>query len=194
MMIFTCSLIRRIGRFCRAIHPACLLFILTALLSLTGCQISSRVRTLPEEIESVYVPIFINITYKPGLEELASRAAIEAFLADGRLDVVSPQLADVIVQGIIQDFSDNVSGAESDDFPMMNTMTARVIVKLYSSDDRFNPLYVFKPFVVTRSYVSDARRSTLVIPEDALEGLMSAIGERVVQEVITGGFREIGKP
>jgi hypothetical protein len=194
MMIPQYNRIQWIRRFLSAIHPGRLLFMLVALLPLTGCQITSRVRTLPEEIESVYVPMFINITYKPGLEELASRAAIEAFLADGRLDVVSPQLADVIVQGIIQDFSDNVSGAESDDFPMMNTMTARVIVKLYSPDDRLNPLYVFKPFVITRSYVSDARRSTLVIPEDALEGLMAAVGEKVVLEVLTGGFKEIGKP
>jgi hypothetical protein len=175
-----------------AIQKGCILFLLFALLSLTGCQISTRVRTLPEEIESVYVPMFLNITSKPGLEELATRASIEAFLADGRLDVVSPQLADVVVQGIIQDFTDEISSAESDDFPMMNTMNARVTVKLYSPDDRLNPLHSFKTFVVSRSYVSDLRRSTLVIPDDALDGFMDAIGERVVLEVLTGGFREIG--
>lgn len=182
------------GRSFPQIRAQRLLFLMGLLLFVAGCQISSRVRTLPEEIQSVYVPIFINITTKPGLEEIVGRATVEAFLSDGRLDVVSSPMADVIVQGIIQDFSDNVSSAESDDFPMMNTMTMRVIVKLYSPDDRLNPLHVFKPFVITRSYVSDVRRSTMVIPEDAREGLMSAVGEKVVQEVITGGFKEIRNP
>ncbi|MBN1900801.1 hypothetical protein JW926_05675 [Candidatus Sumerlaeota bacterium] len=183
-----------LGSLLRATRAGCLFCAPLLLIALAGCQISSRVRTLPEEIESVHVPMYINVTYKPGIEELATRSTVEAFLADGRLEAVSPELADVIVQGVIMDFTDSVSSAESDDFPMMNTISAHVSVKLFSPDDRLEPLHVFKPFVINRSYVSDKRRSTLVVPEDALEGLMDAVGEKVVLEVLTGGFREIGKP
>jgi len=160
-------------------------------LALAGCQYTSRIRTLPEEIQSVYVPMFINNTYQPGLEELATRATVEAFLADGRLQVVSPREADVVVQGIIREYSDQVSGSESDEFPMMNTINAKVLVKLYAPNDRLNPLNEYKPFTVSRSYISDVRRMDFTVPEDAIQNLMEALGERVALEVITGQFKEI---
>ena len=161
------------------------------ILAVTGCQFTSRIRTLPEEIQSVYVPMFINNTYQPGLEELATRATVEAFLADGRLNVVSPREADVLVQGIIQEYTDQASGSESDEFHMMNTIDARVLVKLYAPNDRLNPINVYKHFTVSRSYISDVRRMDLTIPEDAIRDLMEAVGERVVLEVMTGQFKEI---
>ena len=160
-------------------------------LAVAGCQFTSRIRTLPEEVQSVYVPMFINTTYQPGLEELATRATVEAFLADGRLQVSSPAKADVLVQGIIQEYKDQVSGTESDGFPMMNTITVKALVKLYAPNDRMNPLNVYKPFTVSRSYISDVRRMDVTIPEDAIQNLMDAIGERVALEVLTGRFKEI---
>jgi len=159
-------------------------------LAATGCQFTSRVRTLPEEIQTVYVPMFLNNTSQPGLEELATRATVEAFLADGRLDVASLKEADVVVQGLILEYSDRVSGVESDEFPQMNSISVKVLVKLFAPNDRLNPLNVYEPFTVSRSYISDARRMDLTIPEDAILNLMEAAGERVVLEVITGKFRE----
>ena len=156
----------------------------------TGCQITPRQRTLPEEIQSVYVPIFFNNSYEPGLEELATRATIEAFLADGRLDVARKDHADVIVQGIIESFSDEVQDTESDDWPMISTLSTKVIVKLYSPEDRLHPLFVYKPFTVSRSYVSDVRRMTHTIPDDAKQSVMEALGQRAVLEVLTGQFEE----
>jgi lipopolysaccharide assembly LptE-like protein len=158
---------------------------------LSGCQIKPRIRTLPEEIQSVYVPMFINSSYEPGLEELATRASHEAFLSDGRLDVVKPGHADFIVQGIIKTYTDTVSSTESDDFPMMNTATVNVTVKLYSPKDRLHPVVVYMPFIVSRTYVSDVRRMTKSIPEDAKQSLMDAVGRRLVLEVITGDYNEI---
>jgi len=167
--------------------PILALFVLMG----AGCQISARMRNLPLEIESVYVPMFLNLAYQPGLEEVATRSTIQAFLSDGRLNVVSPQNADVIVQCIIQEYSDNVRSTGTGDFPMMNAITARVLVKLYSPDDHINPLHVYKPFQLSRSYVSDTRRVTQTIPEDARDSLMQAVGQRVVLEVLTGDFGEL---
>jgi len=74
---------------------------------------------------------------------------------------------------------------------MMNTMNAKVLVKLYAPNDRLNPLNEYKPFTVSRSYISDVRRMDVTIPEDAVQNLMEALGERVVLEVLTGKFKEI---
>ena len=155
-----------------------------------GCHVTPRTRTLPSEIQNIYVPMFINTSYEPGLEELATRATVEAFLADGRLDIVHSRQADVVVQGIITDYANDVSSTESDDFPLMNSITTRVSLKLFSPDDRLHPINVYKPFTVRRSYVSDIRRTTYTIPEDVKHSLMEAVGQRVVLEVLTGKFKE----
>ncbi len=166
-------------------------FLLIAFLFIfSGCHITPRTRTLPAEIQNVYIPMFMNTSYEPSLEELATRATVEAFLADGRLNVVHPRQADVIVQGIITGYENEVASTESDDFPLINSITARVTVKLYSLDDRLHPINVYKPFTVRRSYVSDTRRTTYTVPEDVRQSLMEAVGRRVVLEVLTGEFKE----
>jgi len=165
--------------------------VLTGCFLNTGCHVTPRTRTLPEEIGSVYIPMFLNMSYEPGLEELATRATVESFLADGRLDLVHAGQADAIVQGIITSFEDQVTSTESDEYPMISTMQAIVLVKLYSPRDRLHPMNAYKPFTVRRSYVSDMRRMTQTIPEDAKRSLMEAVGDRVVLEVLTGDFEEM---
>jgi len=171
----------------RIFHIAVAMLLIGAF-SLTGCRIQPRVRTLPEEIHTVYVPMFLNTSYEPGLEELATRATVEAFLADGRLDVVTPANADVVVQGTILDFNDDMTADESDHFPLINTMKVNVKVNLYSPKDRLHPIMEYKPLTVTTSYVSDTRRVTMTIPEDARQTLMDGMGRQVVLEVLTGEY------
>ena len=172
----------------RRFHVVVALLLMGVFISLSGCRIQPRVRTLPEEIHTVYVPMFLNTSYEPGLEELATRATVEAFLADGRLEVVTPANADVIVQGIILDFIDNMSAAESDHFPLINNMNVKVKVNLYSPKDRLHPIMEYKPFTVGTSYVSDVRRVTMTIPEDAKQSLMDGLGRQVALEVLTGQY------
>lgn len=163
---------------------------LVAAIMMSGCRIRPRQRTLPEEIRNIYVPMFINNTSQPGLEELATRASVEAFLADGRLEIVNARNADLIVQAVITEFEDGVTSTESDSFPMMNSVTATVQANLYSPDDRLHPVYVYEPFTVDRTYISDVRRSTVTITDEAREDLMEAVGERLVSEILTGSFEE----
>lgn len=159
-------------------------------LILVSCRIRPRVRTLPEEINSVYVPMFINNTYEPGLEEIATRATVEAFLSDGRLEVVPESEADAVVQCVLTDFNNRMSSTESDDFPLMNIMEVGCVVNLFRPKERMEPMNVYDEFTVSRSYVSDARRMTFIAPDDAREDIMNGLGRRVVLEVLTGRFVE----
>ena len=164
-------------------------FAILALFSLSSCRIRPRVRTLPEEIQSLNIPMFINLSYEPGLEEVGTRATVEAFLADGRLDVVSRQQADAIVQVVIQSFENEAASTSSDDFSMINTIKVGAVVYMYSPKDRLNPMQMWGPFTESRAFVSDTRRISYVNSEDARQGMMDALALRVVQEVLTGGFR-----
>lgn len=57
--------------------------------------------TLPAHIETVGVPIFVNRTPEPAVENVVTRATIEAFATSGRLRVVPPERADSILEGEI---------------------------------------------------------------------------------------------
>jgi len=134
--------------------------------------------------------MFINSSYEAGLEELATRATVEAFLADGRLNVVSkPEQADAVAQGIILSFDNRVSSTDSDKFPLLSTMEVNFQMKLYSPKDRLNPLNEYEEVSVSHSYVSDVRRMTMTVPEDALQTLLEGVGRQAVLEVLTGKWQ-----
>lgn len=71
-----------------------------ALLGLGGCGYSLR-GTLPGHIQTVAVPIFVNKTQEPAVENLLTRAVVDAFVTSGRLRVVRPEQADSILEGEI---------------------------------------------------------------------------------------------
>ncbi|MBI2216541.1 MAG: LptE family protein [Candidatus Rokubacteria bacterium] len=55
--------------------------------------------SLPSHIRTVGVPIFGNQTSEPGVEALITRAIVEAFSTNGRLQVVPPADADSVLEG-----------------------------------------------------------------------------------------------
>jgi hypothetical protein len=57
--------------------------------------------TLPRHIQTVGVPIFLNRTPEPAVENFVTRATLEAFANSGRLRVVAPERADSILEGEI---------------------------------------------------------------------------------------------
>lgn len=66
--------------------------------SLSSCG-HFPVRTLPEHINSIYIPIFINQTFQYHLGEIITNTIIEAFIKDGRLEVVDKKSADAELKG-----------------------------------------------------------------------------------------------
>lgn len=67
-------------------------------LALGGCGYSLR-GNLPDDIKTVAVPVFRNRTGEPAVENLITRAVIEAFSTNGRLRVVAAEAADAILEG-----------------------------------------------------------------------------------------------
>jgi outer membrane lipopolysaccharide assembly protein LptE/RlpB len=74
-----------------------------ALLALGGCGYSLQ-GTLPEHVRTVAIPIFVNRTVEPAVENVLTRAVVEAFSTDGRLRVVTPAEADSILEGEVTRF------------------------------------------------------------------------------------------
>lgn len=66
--------------------------------AVAGCGYSLR-GALPDRIRTVAVPVFANRTGEPAVENLLTRAVVEAFSTNGRLRVVAPDRADAILDG-----------------------------------------------------------------------------------------------
>lgn len=152
-----------------------------------SCTRIPPVRILPASINSVYVPIFENLSYEPGVEEKLTRLTVEEFLSDGRLDVVRWRNADVVVVGKLRKFSTRMDRLGRDDFPITSRIFAIADVELYDPSDRERkePLMSWRDIDVEYSYISDVRRVVEISPEDAFEEALQRLARRIVATVIT---------
>ena len=72
---------------------------------LAGCAGYRLGSTLPRDIHSVAVPIFVNQTGRPNLESEATKATLEEFQKDGGLKIASVDQADTIVEVTLTQYS-----------------------------------------------------------------------------------------
>ena len=80
-----------------------LLALAVAALGLGACGYSFR-GTLPRHVRTIAVPIFANRTQEPGVESIITRAVVQAFSTNGRLQVVRPADADAILEGVVTSY------------------------------------------------------------------------------------------
>jgi len=73
-------------------------------LALGGCGYSFR-GNLPPHIRTVAVPVFVNRTQEPALENTVTAAVVDAFVSSGRLRVVPLGQADSVLEGEIIGYS-----------------------------------------------------------------------------------------
>jgi outer membrane lipopolysaccharide assembly protein LptE/RlpB len=74
--------------------------LLLLLLALTGCGYSLR-GDLPSHIKTIAIPVFLNKTQEPAVENFITQAVVDAFVTNGQLKVVVPADADSILEGEI---------------------------------------------------------------------------------------------
>ena len=77
-------------------------FALAALVSGCGYTIGLG-GNLPSHIKTVAVPIFVNGTQQPAVENFITAAVVNAFVTSGRLKVVPVSQADSILEGITRE-------------------------------------------------------------------------------------------
>ncbi len=158
-----------------------------AVLALGGCARVSRERTLPPSIRRVEVPMFVNRSAEPGIEEDATIYAQEEFLADGRLDLVRESEADAIVNVELTGFDDTAQGFDSDDFPRQTRYTVTADIRIYQNSPgrpQFGPK---RTVTASRSFNNDTRRITYETKGAGRELVLRELARRIVLEVLTGG-------
>jgi len=83
-----------------AVKTALLLILLLAVAS-CGYHFSGTGAIVPEGAKKLAVPVFLNTTNEPYVDVDVTQAVIEEFMTDGRLRIVGPEEADLVLRGII---------------------------------------------------------------------------------------------
>jgi outer membrane lipopolysaccharide assembly protein LptE/RlpB len=71
---------------------------------------------VPESAKTIAIPVFINGTYEPLIDTEVTRAVVDEFLADGRLQVVGLEAADVVLKGTVTKFEITPTSYTADTF------------------------------------------------------------------------------
>ncbi len=150
-----------------------------------GCQRVAPVRTLPPWVQGVYIPMLVNKSYEPALEEDATRFTQEAFLLDGRLNVVPERTADLILRAEITDWRTRVGGKSGDDIVDQTEYWLSANVHLFEPLAT-EPLAELPPVVIRREFIADARSIDYVPEVDRKRELLRTLGEAIMQQTING--------
>jgi len=90
--------------------------ILLGMIFLTfGCGAYRLGTTLPDNLQTVYVPTFENKTYQPGIDIDITNAIITRFRQDGNLRPVAKEEADTVLLGEITGWNRRVMGYTGQD-------------------------------------------------------------------------------
>ena len=156
---------------------------LVAIVLVGGCGYSFR-GNLPNHIQTVGVPIFVNRTSEPGVENFLTNAVVEAFSTNGRLRVVRPERADAILDGEVVGYE--VQSIAFD--PNANVRQYRLLVtlNLRMRDVRQDKVLVDQRGLQERAdfRVLGAVSQTISREESALRAAAVEIGRSVVSLTI----------
>jgi len=85
---------------------AVLLAILVAVAPACGYHLTGRANTLPPEVRSIGIPIFVNRTNRPELEQRVTEAVIDEFSTRGRLRILAGEEgADAVLRGTLYTYT-----------------------------------------------------------------------------------------
>jgi hypothetical protein len=105
----------------RSVATVCLV---CAIATLSCCGYSTR-SLMPAYMQKIYIGILENRTLKPGLDELATNAVIEAFRSGSSLRIVDEGSADLVLEGSVSGFSRDPHTYTSDQTILQYKITVR---------------------------------------------------------------------
>ncbi len=157
-----------------------------------GCTTFPRTRTLPNSVKTIYIPMAVNRSAEPAIEERMTQFVQEEFLADGRLRLVQRKKADAIVEIEIRKFDAIGSDSGVTDFMTRRDVTVEAKVSIYRNIPG-RPKIGGERKVTAQSGFNSDTRSTGFVPEpDWKDSLLRDFARATVLEVMTGDYKDAG--
>ena len=153
-------------------------------LTAVACRVTYFERQLPDWVSRVYVPMVVNETFEPGLEELVTNAFVEELLADGRIQAVRRSQCDAIARVTLHDYTEVVEEFDSDDIASIKRLQLTLSLKLLDPADPERWLARAGRLVVNTKYRSDYRATGAELDVDALDRLAHSAGMQLVHAMV----------
>jgi hypothetical protein len=159
------------------------LAVAVAIVGLSGCGYSFH-GTLPRHIRTIAVPMFENRTLQPNVDSIITRAIVQAFATNGRLQVVRRADADAVLEGQVMAYS--VGPIAFDQTLNIVQYRLGVTLNLTMRDLRRNTVLFQQAGVSEQAdfRVVGAVSTTIDLEETALSTAAGVIARNVVSYVI----------
>ena len=147
--------------------------------AVAGCGYSFR-GTLPEHIQTVAVPLFVNKTGTPRVENLVTNGVVTAFSTNGRLRVVKREDADSVLEGEVIGYSVYQISYDSQANVRQYRLTVTVNIKLL---DMKKSAVLFEEHSLSEKAdfsVQSAVSQTIAVEEVAVQTAATEIGRGIV--------------
>ena len=147
--------------------------------AITGCGYSFR-GNLPEHIQTVAVPIFVNKTGTPRVENLLTNGVVTAFSTNGRLRVVNREDADAVLEGEVIGYSVQSISYDSQANVRQYRLTVTMNLKLL---DMKKSAVLFEEHSLRERadfQVMNAVSQTISVEETAVRTAATEIGRAIV--------------
>jgi hypothetical protein len=106
-----------------------MLLLTVAVLFLMSCCGYSTRSLLPDHMQRIHIKFFENRTLKPGLDELATNAVIDAFRSGSNLRIADEATADLVLEGSVSGYSKDPHTYTSDQTILEYKITIRYSVR-----------------------------------------------------------------
>lgn len=166
----------------RQLRLGCLKYPLVASLMIwTACGYSGRA-LVPGHIKKICIPAFGNETTRSGIEQDITTAVTDAFVADGRLSVVSEGDADAMLRGVIVKYEKGP--LTFDRAQTVDEFKVEIVVEIEFEDLREGKvLWKEDGFRAWKSYVEGSEGAG---EEEAFKGITSTLASDIVSRTVEG--------
>jgi hypothetical protein len=151
-----------------------------------GCERIAPIRTLPNWVRGIYIPVFHNDVYEASIEEDATRLTQEAFLNDGRLSIVGKADADAMLLARITEWEDEAGGSTSDRVTTSRYVTIKATVKLCEPFDEKRVIASLGTITASGVFTSDVRSVRYQSEPERKQALLEELAKQIVNKTING--------
>lgn len=175
------------------------LFLLSLLLLLSSCGygLTSVGGVVPRDTKTIAIPAFINDTAEPLVDVEVTKAVVNEFLTDGRLQVVSAETADLVLKGRVTKFEMIPAAYTADNYvqayrvniglnlTVEDARTHKIILQDTGIGSIFNATYAVS--IATNSGVSTVDiTATKIAKETALKSASKDVASTVRSRLLDG--------
>jgi outer membrane lipopolysaccharide assembly protein LptE/RlpB len=171
-----------------------LILLLLLLLHSCGYRLSGTGGVVPEGARSISVPVFINGTNEPYVDTEVTKAVVNEFLTDGRLQVVSLESADLALRGKVTKYDVVALSYTVNSYVQQYRVTITVDARL---EDLRSKKILWQEKGIQSQFISDYPitynssggtdiRSTKIAKEAAIEKASQDIAQTLRSRVLEG--------